>query len=98
MRRDLPEEIQVFSADTEFVEHEASYVAPWPGQVVNDARTDRIGHVCKHDRHRARELLECYRPYGARGEDDIRRQREQFRRVGASGLGVCLHTIDSRSA
>ena len=30
----------------------------------------------EHDRHRARELLDCCRPLGARDEDDIRRQRE----------------------
>src|SRR6516165_10377859 len=38
VRRDLLEEIQIFSAETEFEGHEASYVAPWPGQAVNDAR------------------------------------------------------------
>ena len=96
----LLEEIDPFSAETEFVVHEACNVAPWPGQAIEDARTDRIAHPRKHDRHRARELLDCHRPWCARGEDDIRRQREQFRRVGARGLGVALipSIVDPRIA
>src|SRR6516164_7824421 len=68
VRRDLLEEIQPFSAHTEIEDHEASYVATRSGQTINDARTDRISHIHEHDRHHARELLECYRPLGARVE------------------------------
>src|SRR6516164_3897564 len=38
VRRNLLEQFHPFSADTEFVVYEASCVAPWPGQAVNDAR------------------------------------------------------------
>ena len=71
-----------------FEQDEAGRVAARPRQAVDEAGADRIGDNHEHDRHSAGRLQQ--RPYGraAMGQDDVRRERDQFRRVSANALGV----------
>ena len=63
-------------------------VAARPRQAFDEAGADRIGDDREHDRHRAGRLQQ--RPHGraARGQDHVRRERGQFRRVFANVVGA----------
>jgi hypothetical protein len=52
-KSDLLEQLQPLSADAVFERHEPCGVAGRPRQAVDEAATDRIGDIHKHDRHTA---------------------------------------------
>ena len=97
-RRDLLEQLQPFPAHAVFERGEAGGVAARPRQALDEAGADRIGDWHEHDRHGAGRLLQ--RPHGraASGQDDVRRERDQFRRVFANAVGIARAPADSRSA
>ena len=68
--------------------HETGDVAAWSRQAVDEAGADRIADDREHDRHGAGRLQQ--RPHGraAMGQDDVRRERGQFRRVSANFGGI----------
>ena len=85
--RDLLEQLQPFPAQAVFESHETGGVAARPRQAVDEAGADRIDDDREHDRHRAGRLQQ--RPHGrAMGQDDVRRERDQFRRVSANFGGI----------
>ena len=51
-----------------------------------NAAANRIGDHRKHDRNGAGRLLQRRRLRGGRGQDDIRRERHQLRRIVAGGI------------
>src|SRR5262245_9914672 len=53
-------------------------VAAWPRQVVDQSAADRVAHLSKHDRYRARCLFRQHGRAIALDDDDIGRQRDQF--------------------
>src|SRR5215831_2922021 len=57
-RVNLVEQLQPFRAYAVFEWREAGHIACWPRQACDDADTDRIGDVHKHDRDRFGSLLE----------------------------------------
>jgi hypothetical protein len=92
VRRDLLEQFQPFSAYAVFIQHEASGVAARPRQAVDETGADWIGD--ERERHGAINLLDCRHALGARGEDDVGSQRDQFHCVFASRIGIaCEPTI-----
>src|SRR5262249_684203 len=57
-------------------------------KLVDEAGADRIGDAREYDRHSAGRLQEwCDRGAGIR-QDDVRRERDQFRRVFANSVGI----------
>src|SRR6516162_10254603 len=93
-RRDLFEQFQPFSAYAVFIQHEASGVAARPRQAVDETGADWIGDEREHDRHGAIDPLDCHHALGARGEDDVGSQCDQFHCVFASRIGIaCEPTI-----
>jgi hypothetical protein len=86
--RDLFEQFHPFPAHAVFEIGETGGVASRPRQALDEASADRIGDIHKHDRDGAGRLLQG--PYGhaADGQDRIRRERNQFRRLSANGSGL----------
>jgi hypothetical protein len=64
----------------------SSGVAARPRQAIDEARADRITEDREHDRHCAGCLQQWPHGGGSRGQDDVRCQRDQFRRVSAKDL------------
>ena len=89
-----------FALDAVFEQGETGGVASRPRQTLDEAGADRIGDLHEHDRHGAGRLLQ--RPHGgaAWSQDDVRRERDQFRRVSASAVGVarCPADVDPHVA
>ena len=80
-RRDLLEQLQPFAADAVFELREPGDVAARPRQARDEAGADRIDDLHEHDRHGAGRLLQRRHDRDAAGQDDVRRERDQFRRV-----------------
>ena len=97
-RRDLLEQLQPFRAHAVFELSEAGRVAARPRQALDEAGADRIGDLHEHDRHGAGRLLQWPDGRAANGQDDVRRERDQFRRVSANCVGIAGAPADSRSA
>src|SRR5262245_7807248 len=86
--RDLLEQLQPFRAQLVFELHEAGCVAAGPRQAVDEATTDRVGDIHEHDRHGGRRLHQLRQARSAGGEDDVRRERDQFQPVSAKEFGI----------
>ena len=99
-RRDLLEQLQPFPADAVFEMHEPGGVAARPRQALDEAGADRIGDDREHDRHGAGRLQQRPHGRGAMGQDDVRRERGQFRRVSANlgGIGRGPAGVDAHVA
>jgi hypothetical protein len=82
------EQLQPFPAHAVFDSHETGGVAARPRHAVDEAGADRIADDREHDWHRAG--FPQQRPHGraAIGQDDVRRERGQFRRVPANVVGI----------
>ncbi len=61
---------------------------PGRARLVDEAGADRIGDDREHDRHGAGRLQQRPHGRGAMGQDDVRRERGQFRRVSANVGGI----------
>ena len=67
--------------------NEPGGVAAGPRQALDE--TAPTGSVtCEHDRHGAGRLQQGRHGCGARGQDDVRRERDQFRRVFTHAVGI----------
>ena len=97
-RRDLLEQLQPFPAHAVFESHETGGVAARPRQAVDEAGADRIGDDREHDRHGAGRLQQRPHGRGAMGQDDVGRERGQFRRVSANVGGIGSWPSGCRSA
>src|SRR3954463_15270024 len=86
-RRRLLEQLQPFSAQAEFGRGEPGRVAAWSREARDEAGADRIRRLREHDRHARARLLQRSHDRAAGGQDDIRRESEQFRRVAAGEVG-----------
>src|SRR5262249_35681774 len=73
-----------------FIKHEASGVAAWMGQAVDDTGADWITNGREHDRQSAADPLQCCRGQGAACQDDVRSERNQSRSLFYSLVGVVL--------
>ncbi|HEY5130994.1 MAG TPA: hypothetical protein VIJ35_27510 [Bradyrhizobium sp.] len=99
-RHDLLEQLQPFPADAVFESHETRGVAARPRQAADEAAADRIDDDREHDRHGAGRLQQRPHWSGAMGQDDVRRERGQFRRVSANlgGIGAGPAGVDPHVA
>src|SRR5215510_128858 len=86
--RDLFEQLQPFTADTVFENRKTGGVAPRPRQAFNEAGPNRIRGPRKHDRYGASRLQQRRYDRAPRSQDDVRRERDQFRRVSAEEFGI----------
>src|SRR5262245_3343927 len=86
--RDLFQQLQPFRADAEFPRGKTGDVASWPRQAFDEAGPNRIGGPRKHDRHGASRLQQRRYDRAPRSQDDVRRERDQFRRVSAEEFGI----------
>src|SRR5262245_15069168 len=89
-RRNLLEHLQPFPALAVFEHEEAGGVAARARQAINVARANRVLDEREHDRHGARRLQQQRQARAATGEDDVRRERSQFSRMFASGVGIAF--------
>jgi hypothetical protein len=81
--RDLLEQLQPFAAQAVFELDEAGGVAARPRQARDEAGTDRVGDAGEHDWQGARCLQQRRQRRGARHQEDVGRERDQFMRVFA---------------
>src|SRR5262249_7614883 len=63
-------------------------IAARPRKAVNKPGANRIGNNHEHDGHRASRLQQRRRSRVAGDNDDIRRERDQFGRIGAKAIGI----------
>jgi hypothetical protein len=78
---DLLEQFQPFPAQAEIVRGETSGVTARTRQARNPAAADRIDDGHEDNRHRLRRLLQGADGRARRGKQDIRLERDQFRRI-----------------
>src|SRR5215468_23528 len=64
------------------------------GQAIDDTRAYRISDGREHDGQSAAEMLQSCHGYGAAGQDDVGREREQFRSIFCAPVGVVLGPAD----
>ena len=80
-RCEFLEQFQPFRAEDEFNATNPVALPPGRAKLADQAAADRIDDDDKHDRHRAGRLLQCRHRRAAVGQDHIRRERDQFRRL-----------------
>jgi len=68
----------------DMTKHKTGGVAARPGQAVNEAAGDWIGNDREHNRHGAGDLHQSPYDIVARCYNDIRRERDQFRRLSTN--------------
>jgi hypothetical protein len=82
------------AANAVFIQHEAGSVAAGPGEGFDEAGAYRFGDLHEHDRHSTSGLQQWPRGCTASSQEDVRRERGQFRRVSANALGVARSPAD----
>src|SRR5262245_46871359 len=87
-RCDLLEQLQPFAGQAVFVIEKTSNIAARSRQALDEACADGIGDIHEHDRHGAGRALQLSRGRGATGQDNVRRERDQFRRESANAVGI----------
>src|SRR5262249_48369584 len=87
-RRDLFEQFEPFRANTVFEYGKTSDVAARSRQAIDEASADRIRRLREYDRHAARRLQQRRYDRAASSQDDVWRQRDQFRRIFAKAVGI----------
>src|SRR6516165_12696357 len=86
--RDLFQQLQPFRGDAEFPRGKTGDVASWPRKAFDEAGPNRIGGPRKHDWHGASRLQQRRYDRAPRSQDDVRPERDQFRRVSAEEFGI----------
>ena len=80
-RRDLFEQLQPFRAEAKFVRGKTGGVPARSRQARDHAASDWVADHREHDGHGAGRLLQCLNAWGGRGQNDVRRERHQFRGI-----------------
>ena len=73
-------------------------VATRPRQALDEAGADRIDDIHEHDRHGAGRLQQRRHGRAAGCQDDVRRERDQFRRIFAKRSCIAASASACRSA
>src|SRR5262249_52488767 len=87
-RRDLLEKLEPLPAHAEFRRGETRGVPARPRETLHPAAADRIDGRDEHDWHSAAHLLQRANDRARGGNDDIRRECDQFRRVFAEAIQI----------
>src|SRR5215831_11678018 len=80
--------LQPFAGQTVFVIEETGDIAARSCQALDEACADRICDIHQHDRHAAGRPLQLSCGRGATRQDNVRRERDQFRRESADAVGI----------
>src|SRR5215831_11753240 len=98
--RDLFEQLKPFTGQAVFQIHEASGVAAWPRQVVNEAGADWISDNREHNWHGTCRLQQRRHGRTAMGQDNVGRKRGQFCCMSANGgyIGGSPTSVDPHIA
>jgi hypothetical protein len=98
--RNLFEQFQPFRAHAVFEQGESGGIAARPRQAVDEAGADRIDDGREHDRYGAGRLQQRPHGRGGMGQDDVGRERGQFRRVPANlgNIGRSPSCVDAHVA
>ena len=86
--RDLLEQFEPFPAHAVFELRKAGGVAARPRQAVDEAGGDRIDDDAANTIGTVRVACSNGPTVEVPGQDDVRRERDQFRRVFANGVGI----------
>ena len=78
------EQFQPFPADAVFEQVNPVMLPPGRARLSTNPRADRIDDLHEHDRHGAGRLLQRRHGPGAIGQDDVRRERDQFGHVSSN--------------
>ena len=86
--RDLFEQLEPFSAEAVLEWGKSSGVAARTCQALDEPSANRVDDTHEHNRYRSGCLLERSHRGACRGENDIGREPDNFRRVSATTLGI----------
>src|SRR5262249_43474216 len=75
-------------AEAVFVQDETGGVAARLRKAIDEAGADWVDDIHEYDRHIGRRLLQRRHCRARGGQDNIRCEREQFRRVPATAVGI----------
>jgi hypothetical protein len=78
-RRDFFEQLEPFRSNGVFEHKKAGGIPARPRQALDQARAYRIDNPGEHDRHAAARLLQGQHSSSIGSEDDVWRERDQFR-------------------
>src|SRR5215471_1376958 len=87
-RRDLFEQFQPLRADTVFECGKTGDVAARPRQALDEPGAHWIRSLREYDRHGPGRLQQRRYDRASTSQDDVRRERGQFRRVPTNALGI----------
>ena len=87
-RRHLLEQLRPLPSQGVLELNEPSDIAARSRETVDVTIADRVQGLCHDDRHRATGLLQCLRGRTNPGQDDLRAERNQLRRVFAQARGI----------
>src|SRR5262245_30373126 len=86
--RNLFEQLQPFRSDAVFEHDKSGGIAARPREAIDVTGTDRVGNSREHDGNAARRLQQGGDSGAGIRQDDVRAERDQFRRVFANSVGV----------
>jgi hypothetical protein len=82
------EQLHPFCGEAVFKLGKAGNVATGPCQAFDEARADRVDDLYEHDWNGAGRLHQRRHNAGAGHQDDVGRERNQFRRISANLIGL----------
>ena len=88
VRRDLLEQLQPFRAHAVFEIVKPVALPPGRARLATKPAPTGSSDVREHDRHGAGRLQQRRHGRAASGQNDVRRERDQFRRVSANVVGI----------
>ena len=86
--RDLFEQLQPFPAHPVFEHRKPGRVAARPRQARDKAGADWVGDIHEHHGHGMSRLLQRHHARSGIGQDNVGRERNQFRRISAKAAGI----------
>jgi hypothetical protein len=92
--RDFFEQFEPFCAYAVFEQDETSGITARPRQTIDETGSDRVDRVRKYDRHGAGCPLQCRHSRTCCGQNDVRCERDQFRRKSAIEVGIASAPAD----
>src|SRR5262249_49401090 len=95
--RNLFKQLYPFTAQTVFKNHKACRAATRSVEPCDETRADWIGDRDEHNRQRAAGMLQRRHAKCASGEDDIRRESDQFGCVFTIAIDIILAPADVNS-
>src|SRR5215468_5331178 len=86
--RNLLEQLEPFAAHAVYDARKSGRVAARPRQARDEAAADRIAGIHEHDREGTGFSVQRHQARGAADQNDVRGERDQFRRIFANPFGI----------